>query len=78
MVWSPWRSHVLLPREADQFIGTAPSPLLLVAWRCCYCNEAGLKVADLSAATTQQVQAFVRHQLSNYVQVQMGVDEGPH
>jgi len=43
-----------------------------------YLSEAGLKLAILSAATTQRVQAFVqRHQLGNYVQVQMGVDEGP-
>jgi len=39
-----------------------------------YLSEAGLKLAILSAATTQRVQAFVqRHQLGNYVQVQMGV-----
>lgn len=65
--------------EADQFIGTAPSPLFVGSLEVLkYLNEAGIKLAILSAATTQRVQAFVQHhQLSNYVQVQMGVDRGP-
>jgi phosphoglycolate phosphatase len=65
--------------EADQFIGTAPSPLFVGSLEVLkYLSEAGLKLAILSAATTERVQAFVqRHKLGDYVQVQMGVEQGP-
>lgn len=65
--------------EADQFIGTAPSPLFVGSLEVLkYLSEAGLKLAILSAATTERVQAFVqRHCLGDYFQVQMGVDLGP-
>lgn len=65
--------------EADQFIGTAPSPLFVGSLEVLkYLSQAGLKLGILSAATTERVQAFVqRHQLANYVQLQMGVDQGP-
>ncbi len=78
-----WLESLLIARrafeEADQFIGTAPSPLFVGSLEVLkYLSEAGLKLAILSAATTQRVQAFVqRHQLGDYIQVQMGVDEGP-
>ena len=65
--------------EADQFIGTTPSPLFVGSLEVLkYLSEAGLKLGILSAATTARVQAFVeRHHLGDYVQLQMGVDQGP-
>jgi len=43
-----------------------------------YLSEARLKLGILSAASTERVRAFVeRHQLGDYVQLQMGVDQGP-
>jgi phosphoglycolate phosphatase len=65
--------------EADQFIGTAPSPLFVGSLEVLkYLSETGLKLGILSAATTARVQAFVeRHHLGDYVQLQMGVDQGP-
>ena len=65
--------------EADQFIGTAPSPLFVGSLEILkYLSEAGLKLAILSAATTERVRAFVQlHQLDDYVLVQMGVEQGP-
>ena len=65
--------------EADQFIGTAPSPLFVGSLEVLkYLSEAELKLGILSAATTARVKAFVeRHHLGDYVQLQMGVDQGP-
>lgn len=65
--------------EADQFIGIAPSPLFAGSLEVLkYLSESGLKLGILSAASTQRVQAFVaRHQLGDYVSLQMGVDFGP-
>ncbi len=65
--------------EADHFVGTAPSPLFVGSLEVLkYLSEAGLKLGILSAASTERVRAFVdRHQLGNYVQLQMGVDRGP-
>ncbi len=41
-------------------------------------SETGLKLGILSAATTAEVNAFVKyHQLNDYLQLEMGVDEGP-
>jgi phosphoglycolate phosphatase len=65
--------------EADQYLGTAPSPLFVGSLEVLkYLSEAGLKLGILSAASTGRVRAFVqRHQLEDYVQLQMGVDAGP-
>jgi len=65
--------------EADQVIGTTPSPLFVGSLEVLkYLSEAGLKLGILSAASTERVRAFVeRHQLGDYVQLQMGVDQGP-
>lgn len=65
--------------EADQHIGTAPSPLFVGSLEVLkYLSESGLKLGILSAASTERVKAFVaRHQLGDYVQLQMGVDQGP-
>ncbi len=65
--------------EADHLIGTAPSPLFVGSLEVLkYLSEAGLKLGILSAASTKRVRAFVEsHQLGDYVQLQMGVDQGP-
>ncbi len=65
--------------EADQYLkNAAPSPLFPGTLEVLKClSEAGLKLAILSAAPLREVQAFVeRYQLSEYIQVQMGVDQG--
>jgi phosphoglycolate phosphatase len=65
--------------EADQYVSQTPAPLFpgsLALLQSLSTTE--LKLGILSAATTQEVQEFVAfHQLSNYIQLQMGVDEGP-
>lgn len=66
--------------EADQVLQkTAPSPLFVGCLEMLqFLSNAGLKLGILSAARTTQVQKFVKHyQLSNYIQLEMGVDEGP-
>lgn len=67
--------------EADQLLkGAAPSPLFVGCLEVLqFLWGAGLKLGILSAAKTEQVLAFVqRHQLSDYIQLQMGVnDQGP-
>lgn len=79
-----WLESLALARrafkEADQFIGTAPSPLFVGSLEVLkYLSEAGLKLGILSAATTERVRAFVQcHCLSDYIQLQMGVEQvGP-
>ena len=65
--------------EADRHVGTTPSPLFVGSLEVLkYLFEAGLRLGILSAASTQRVQAFVkRHALCEYIQLQMGVDQGP-
>ncbi|MEW5860786.1 MAG: HAD family hydrolase [Cyanobacteriota bacterium] len=66
--------------EAEQFLkDAAPSPLFVGSLEVLQLLfEAGLKLGILSAASTSRVEAFVkRHQLSPYIQLEMGVDEGP-
>ena len=66
--------------EADQFLKiVAPSPLFVGSLEVLQLlSDAGLKLGILSAATTEKVLAFVqRYQLGNYIQLQMGVDQGP-
>jgi phosphoglycolate phosphatase len=65
--------------EADRYVGTAPSPLFVGSLEVLkYLSDAGLKLGILSAASTGRVRAFVqRHQLEDYVGLQMGVDSGP-
>ncbi|MEL7037101.1 MAG: HAD family hydrolase [Cyanobacteria bacterium J06592_8] len=65
--------------EADQYMEDAdPSPLFAGSSQKLKClAEVGLKLAILSAAPLQEVEAFVeRYQLADYIQVQMGVDQG--
>ncbi|MBG1265437.1 HAD family hydrolase [Nostoc sp. WHI] len=65
--------------EAEKYIGQTPSPLFVGSLDLLkYLREAGLKLGILSAATTSEVRNFVaNHQLSDYFQLEMGVDEGP-
>ena len=65
--------------EADQYVGKTPSPLFMGSLEVLQSlSVAGLKLGILSAATTQEVQTFVRiHQLSDYLQLEKGVDDGP-
>ncbi|MFQ4143125.1 HAD family hydrolase [Chlorogloeopsis sp. ULAP02] len=65
--------------EAEKYIGKTPSPLFVGSLEVLKnLSEAGLKLGILSAATTTEVREFVAtHQLSNYIQLEMGVDEGP-
>jgi len=75
-----WLESLALARrafeEADRYIGTAPSPLFVGSLEVLkYLSQAGLKLGILSAASTERVRAFaLRHQLQDYVQLQMGVD----
>ncbi|ARV63283.1 HAD family hydrolase [Nostocales cyanobacterium HT-58-2] len=65
--------------EAEKYIGKTPSPLFVGSLEVLKSlSEAGLKLGILSAATTQEVREFVQHhQLSDYIQLSVGVDEGP-
>ncbi|MEC4812354.1 MAG: HAD family hydrolase [Scytonema sp. PMC 1069.18] len=65
--------------EAEKYVGKTPSPLFVGSLEVLKSlSEAGLKLGILSAATTQEVRTFVQHhQLSDYIQLEMGVDEGP-
>lgn len=65
--------------EADQYLkDAAPSPLFPGSLEVLkFLSEVGLKLAILSAAPLREVQAFVeRYQLGDYIQLQMGVDQG--
>ncbi len=65
--------------EADQYVSKTPSPLFVGSLEVLKSlSVAGLKLGILSAATTEEVRTFVRtHQLSNYLQLEKGVDDGP-
>ncbi len=65
--------------DAEKYVGKTPSPLFVGSLETLKnLSEAGLKLGILSAATTAEVQKFIEtHQLSNYIQLEMGVDEGP-
>jgi phosphoglycolate phosphatase len=65
--------------EAEKYVGKTPSPLFVGSLDVLKSlSEAGLKLGILSAATTQEVHTFVQsHQLGDYIQLEMGVDEGP-
>ncbi|MEH2347893.1 MAG: HAD family hydrolase [Nostoc sp.] len=65
--------------EAEKYIEQTPSPLFVGSLELLeYLWKAGLKLGILSAATTDEVNKFVaHHQLSDYIQLEMGVDEGP-
>jgi phosphoglycolate phosphatase len=65
--------------EAEKYLGTTPAPLfpgtldLLKSL-----SAAGIKLGIISAATTAEVSNFVtQHELTDYIQLQKGVDDGP-
>ncbi len=66
--------------EAEKYIqGSAgTSPLFTGSLEVLkFLSDAGLKLAILSADSTANVQAFIkRHQLSDYIQLGMGADQG--
>ncbi len=65
--------------EAEKYMSKTPSPLFAGTLEVLQSlSQAGLKLGILSAATTYEVRNFVQHhQLSDRIQVEMGVDEGP-
>jgi phosphoglycolate phosphatase len=66
--------------EADQVLGKGgPSPLFVGCLEVIkYLADTDLKLGILSAASTQAVENFVAHyQLDDYIQLKMGVDQGP-
>ena len=65
--------------EADEYLKSEFPPLFTGSSEVLQLlSSAGLKLGILSADSTERVRAFVqRHQMGNYVQLQMGVDEGP-
>ncbi|MEA5622193.1 HAD family hydrolase [Nostoc sp. UHCC 0251] len=65
--------------EAEKYIEQTPSPLFVGSLDLLkYLREGGLKLGILSAATSLEVHNFVKnHQLNDYIQLEMGVDEGP-
>ncbi|WP_445634667.1 HAD family hydrolase [Nostoc sp. DSM 114161] len=65
--------------DAEKYVGLTPSPLFVGSLEILkYLHEAGIKLGILSAATNDEVKQFVaHHQLSDYIQLEMGVDEGP-
>ncbi|MEG4318139.1 MULTISPECIES: HAD family hydrolase [unclassified Microcoleus] len=63
--------------EADEmFKNVSSSPMFVGSLEVLkYLSEAGLKLGILSAATTASVQRFVKtHELSEWIQLEMGVD----
>jgi phosphoglycolate phosphatase len=78
-----WFDSLIMARrafkEAERFVSKTPSPMFVGSREVLKnLSEAGLKLGILSAATFEEVHAFVRHhQLNDYIQVQIGVDDGP-
>lgn len=62
--------------EADKYLGDSPSPLFPGSLEVLQkLSQAGLKLGILSAATTQEVNQFVKvHQLGEFLDLEMGVD----
>lgn len=65
--------------EAEKYLSATPAPLFSGSLEVLQSlSAAGLKLGIISAATTADVREFVaRYQLSDYIQVQQGVDDGP-
>ncbi|MEH1842390.1 MAG: HAD family hydrolase [Nostoc sp.] len=65
--------------EAEKYIEKTPSPLFVGSLDLLkYLRKEGLKLGILSAATGEEVHNFVKnHQLNDYIELEMGVDEGP-
>jgi phosphoglycolate phosphatase len=64
--------------DAEKYLGTTPAPLFTGVLELLQSlSAANLKLGIVSAATTTEVNDFVaHHQLSDYIQVQIGVDNG--
>ena len=62
--------------EADKYLGDSPSPLFTGSMEILQkLFQSGLKLGILSAATTKEVNQFVKiHQLGEYLDLEMGVD----
>lgn len=62
--------------EADKYLGDSASPLFAGSLEVLQkLSQAGLKLGILSAATTEEVNQFVAiHKLSDYINLEMGVD----
>ncbi|TVP55938.1 MAG: HAD family hydrolase [Nodularia sp. (in: Bacteria)] len=65
--------------EAEKYLGTTPAPLFAGSLDLLKSlSAAGIKLGIISAATTAEVSDFVaRHELTDYIQLQKGVDDGP-
>ncbi|MBH8564519.1 HAD family hydrolase [Nostoc sp. CENA67] len=65
--------------EAEKYIGKTPVPLFAGSLEILKTlSVAGIQLGIISAATTAEVNDFViHHHLSDYIQVQIGVDDGP-
>ncbi|GAX38474.1 HAD family hydrolase [Nodularia sp. NIES-3585] len=65
--------------EAEKYLGTTPAPLFAGSLDLLKSlSAAGIKLGIISAATTSEVSDFVaRHELTDYIQLQKGVDDGP-
>jgi phosphoglycolate phosphatase len=66
--------------EAEKYVGLAASPLFPGCLELLKnLSQAGIKLGILSAASTEEVKNFVAtHNLGDYFQVEMGVDDGPN
>lgn len=65
--------------EAEKYLGTTPTPLFAGSLEILQSLSAvGIKLGIISAATTAEVNTFVtHHQLNDYIEVTIGVDDGP-
>ncbi|MDB9372238.1 HAD family hydrolase [Nodularia sphaerocarpa] len=65
--------------EAEKYLGTTPAPLFPGTLELLQSlSAAGIKLGIISAATTTEVSNFVKqHELTDYIQLQKGVDDGP-
>jgi phosphoglycolate phosphatase len=65
--------------EAEKYVGLSASPLYPGCLEVLKnLSQAGVKLGILSAASTDEVKDFVKfHNLSDYFQLEMGVDDGP-
>ncbi|MFB2736154.1 HAD family hydrolase [Umezakia ovalisporum] len=64
--------------EAEKYLSSSPAPLFTGSLNLLKSlSMAGMKLGIISAATTAEVNDFVaRHQLSDYIQLKKGVDDG--
>jgi phosphoglycolate phosphatase len=64
--------------EAEKYLEASPAPMFPGTLELLQSlSAAGLKLGMISAATTAEVQAFVtRYKLGDYIQAQIGVDDG--